>query len=473
MRNPFLILIAAVIALSPGLTRAIGDRPSGKDQHPTDAGASTVLDYEFFKTRVEPIFVAKRPGHARCIDCHTSNPLFLLQPLPASGVWSDDDSRKNFEAALRITIPGNVNNPLLVHPLAQAAGGDFFHSGGKHWQSRSDEEWQTLKAWVMGAKATSNGNVGVRIIQTNSAGDNVDIIDPATNTVVGVINGIEVPHGAGAAPDGRRIYISDESKSTLDVVDSKTLAVTARVPLSGHPNNMAVSRDGRHVYVGIIEPPGGVDVIDTTGLRRTRTIPTRGTIHNVYVTPDGKYVVAGSIDGKTINVIDAKTDQPAWSVDMGLGVRPMAFSRNADGSTKWIFVQLSDFNGFAVVDFATHKQISRIKNPDLPPGKPTVPEGADPSHGMAVTSDGAVLVVCSRLNNFLYAYSLPDLRLKGGAELGGEGAAWVTLTPDGRMAYVANAVTNDVSVIDVGALKEIARIPVGYVPKRNITALLQ
>jgi YVTN family beta-propeller protein len=313
----------------------------------------------------------------------------------------------------------------------------------------------------------------VRIIQTNSAGDNVHIIDPATNKVVGVIDGIEVGHGAGAAPDGSRIYISDEAESALDVVDVKTFKVIKRIPLSGHPNNMAVGRDGRRVYVGIIQEPGGVDVIDTASLQRVKTIPTRGTIHNAYVTPDGKHVVAGSIQGKTISVIDAQTEQPAWTLEMDLGVRPMTFNTNPDGSTKWIFAQLSGFNGFAVVDFATQKEIRRIKNPDLPPGKKTVPQGSDPSHGMAVTADGKTLVVCSRLNNFLYSYSLPDLKPLGGAELGGKGAGWVTLTPDGKTAYVANPVTNDVSVVDITSMKEVTRIPVGFVPKRNVTAVLQ
>src|SRR5437870_595791 len=108
----------------------------------------------------------------------------------------------------------------------------------------------------------------VRIIQTNSAGDNVHLIDPDTNKVVGVIEGIEVNHGAGVAPDGTRIYISDEAESTLDVVDAKTLKVIKRVPLSGHPNNMAVAKDGKRVYVGIAQAPGGVDVIDTTTYQR-------------------------------------------------------------------------------------------------------------------------------------------------------------------------------------------------------------
>ena len=101
------------------------------------------------------------------------------------------------------------------------------------------------------------------------------------------------------------------------------------------------------------------------------------------------------------------------------------------------------------------------------------PEGADPSHGMAVTADGKTLVVNSRLNGALYAYSSPELKLIGTADLNGQGAAWVTLTPDGRTAYVANAVTNDVSAIDVKTMKEVTRIPVGFVPKRNHTVIVR
>jgi YVTN family beta-propeller protein len=440
------------------------------------AAAQPALDYDFFKNNVQPIFLARRAGHARCVACHMSGTPLRLQPLSVgSATWSDEDSRKNFEAIRRVVVAGSLNSKLLTHPLAEEAGGDFYHSGGKHWSSQSDEEWQTLKTFVLGRSTAPSAVTArqVRIIQTNSAGENVHLIDPSTNTVVGVIHGIEAGHGAGASPDGSRIYVSDEAESTLDVVDAKTLQILSRIPLSGHPNNMAVSRDGRRVYVGIIQAPGGVDVIDTASAKRVKTVPTKGTIHNAYVTPDGKYVVAGSIQGKTINVIDAQTEEPAWSLEMDLGIRPMTFNTNPDGSTKWIFVQLTGFNGFAVVDFMTRQEIHRIKNPDLPPGKSTVPEGSDPSHGMAVTADGKTLVVCSRLNNFLYAYSLPDLKSLGGAELGGKGAGWVTLTPDGKTAYVANPVTNDVSVVDIKSLKEVARIPVGFVPKRNVTAVLQ
>ena len=329
-----------------------------------------------------------------------------------------------------------------------------------------------LAGIVLCALSLNAGPLKVRIIQSNSAGDNVHIIDPVTNKVVGEITGIEVNHGVAVAPDGSRIYVSNEAESALDIADGKTLKVIKRISLSGQPNNIALSPDGRRVYVAIAQAPGGVDVIDTGLLSNVKTIRTMGPIHNPYVTPDGKYVVAGSIPGKTVNVIDTQTNLLAWTVQMDLGVRPMTISTNPDGSTKWIFAQLTNFNGFAVVDFATHKEIKRIQNPDLPPGKAPVTAGADPSHGMAVTSDGKTLLVNSRINNALYAYSLPDLKLLGGADLGGKGAAWVTLTPDGKTAYVANAVTNDVSVVDIKSLKEVTRIPVGFVPKRNTTGML-
>ena len=310
----------------------------------------------------------------------------------------------------------------------------------------------------------------VRIIQTNSAGDDVSIIDPATNKVVGTIHGIEVNHGAAAAPDGSRYYVSDEGGSTLDVVDRKTLEVTDRIHLSGHPNNIAISKDGRRVYVSIAVAPGAVDVIDTASLQRVKSIPVRGAVHNTYVTPDGKYVVAGSIAGKTITVIDQKTEEPTWVLDMDLGIRPMAFYTNPDGSTRWILAQLSNFNGVAVIDFATHKEINRVTLPSVPEDK-QYKWGGNESHGMAITSDEKTLIVNSRLNSSIYFYSLPDLKLLGSTGVG-RSPDWITLTPDGKRAYVANAASNSVSVVDVKSMKEITRIPVGEVPKRNITAVL-
>src|SRR5215813_3654510 len=196
----------------------------------------------------------------------------------------------------------------------------------------------------------------LRVIQTNSGdSNNISLIDPVSNKVVGEIKGIPANHGAAAAPDGKTLYFSSEAEQTLDVVESKTLAITKKIKLSGRPNNIFMSKDGRKVYVAIVSEPGAVDVIDTTTLERIKSIPTKGGEHNVYVTPDGKYLIAGSIAGKNMSVFDQKSDEPLWSL-FNEGVRPIAFETNPDGSTKRLFVQLSEFHGFVVVDFAQHKE---------------------------------------------------------------------------------------------------------------------
>src|SRR6266705_5685087 len=123
-------------------------------------------------------------------------------------------------------------------------------------------------------------NSKLRIVQTNSAGDNIHIIDAATNKVVGEIKGIEAPHGVAVAPDGSRIYVSEQADRTLTVVDGKTLQISKRIPLSGNPNLVDISADGRWIYDAIAltwddyskfpqikaNPSGGVDEIDTASL---------------------------------------------------------------------------------------------------------------------------------------------------------------------------------------------------------------
>ena len=112
-------------------------------------------DYAFFRDRVQPIFLKKRPGHARCVTCHShgSPP---LQPLEAGATaWTEEQSRKNFDIWKLFVKPGDpLKSPLLRHPLAESAGGDRFHAGGKHWTSQDDPEWQILAAWVKGEKVS-------------------------------------------------------------------------------------------------------------------------------------------------------------------------------------------------------------------------------------------------------------------------------------------------------------------------------
>lgn len=304
----------------------------------------------------------------------------------------------------------------------------------------------------------------VRIYQTNSAGDAVDIIDAATNTVVLQVKDIEAPHGVAFSPDGSLAYISSEAENTLWATDTKTGKLLGKASLGGHPNNIAISKDGRRVFVGIVADPGAVEVVDTASLKSIKSVAVKGGVHNTYMTPDGKFLVAGSVVGKILTVIDAQSLQPVWELPFDSGVRPIAFEMGNDGSTSRMFVQLSGLHGFAVVNFKTHKVVARIKLPGEPMGG-TAQAGA-PSHGIGVSPDGKTLWVNSSLANAVFAYSLPDLKVLGYVRTG-EVPDWLTFTPDGTKLYVANSGANSVSVIDTTTRKQVAVILVGEVPKRN------
>jgi hypothetical protein len=140
-------LIGVAVLAALGISSAI-----------TAAATASKLDYEFFKSRVEPVFLTKRPDHARCYACHVeSNNAFRLERLSSgAGGWTEEQSRRNFEVVSILVNPGDPDTSrLLLHPLAPEGGGDVFHSGGRQFASKRDPAWRTLAAWVNGATLAS------------------------------------------------------------------------------------------------------------------------------------------------------------------------------------------------------------------------------------------------------------------------------------------------------------------------------
>jgi hypothetical protein len=143
----FLAAIRLCILVGVLLAAAGGPRPTSR--------AAPVLDYEFFRGRVEPIFLKKRAGHTRCYVCHSqSNNAFRLEKLSrGSSFWTEDQSRRNFENASTLVNPGDpATSLLLLQPLAPEGGGNALHSGGRQFASKNDPDWKTLARWVSGAK---------------------------------------------------------------------------------------------------------------------------------------------------------------------------------------------------------------------------------------------------------------------------------------------------------------------------------
>jgi hypothetical protein len=143
------VYVAAAACLL--VATAWSSQPAVGQTAPSTA-AAPALDYDFFKTKVQAVFLAKRPGHARCVVCHTfNNAPFKLVPLsPGATTWNEEQSRRNFELVKRVAMPGFLESKLLKHPLAEEAGGDYHHGGAQQFASQQDPHWLTLKAFVMG-----------------------------------------------------------------------------------------------------------------------------------------------------------------------------------------------------------------------------------------------------------------------------------------------------------------------------------
>jgi len=145
------LLAASAVALYAPVPFAAQAPPASKPS----------LDFEVFKTQVEPIFLKKRfPDHARCYVCHAvsrhgGGPLSLEMLPPGASFWTEEQSRANFQVVSKLVTPGDPQRSMLLQmPLAPEAGGMAdTHQGGRQFTSQDDPDWKAMAAWVRGQKA--------------------------------------------------------------------------------------------------------------------------------------------------------------------------------------------------------------------------------------------------------------------------------------------------------------------------------
>ena len=217
--------------------------------------AASTLDYEFFKTRVQPIFLAKRPGHARCITCHESGTPRLATLAEGQSAFTEEQSRQNFAAWQRVVVPGDPEaSRLLMHPLAKTEGGDPFHAGGKHWQSKNDPEWQTLAAWVRtgtrpAAQTTSNEGLSFEVYRTRI--EPIFVKERAVGEGAGMCvnchSRVSTRMRLQPLAESAKTWTEEQSRQNFEAV--KRVVVSgdpAKSPLAVHPLAPSAGGDAQH-----------------------------------------------------------------------------------------------------------------------------------------------------------------------------------------------------------------------------------
>ncbi len=334
--------------------------------------------------------------------------------------------------------------------------------------------------------ATADPRLNHLLVESPLSQD-VQVIDVTTREVVSSIEIHEHTDDVMGSPDGSAFYVAaqDDMRSPFGyqtnesgkvlAFDSRSLKQLWSVALDGSPNHMARSPDGKHIYVPLYTRHWMVVLRAADGSIEQWWPAVIGN-HATEISGDGKRLYVGNMVTDTIYVYDTDTGRVVMAMDVGESVRPIVL----DEPRGLIYYQLSRLHGFEARRLDDGSLVKRVELPPLVQAIPatgsnlaerlanTAGAGAWPytyDHGLAMTRDGRHLVAVATVANYVAIFSLPDFSLKGTVPVGGS-PNWVVCDPEGKFAYVTNPKDDSVSVIDIAAVREVARIPVGKGPKR-------
>lgn len=314
---------------------------------------------------------------------------------------------------------------------------------------------------VLALTAAADAATRSMLYVANSQGDDITIIDLATQKVVKTLKVGPIVHGICAQADGRRAFATIESEHSLKVIDTRTNTVTDTIPLGGQPNECAATNDGRYVVVPLLAPVNASVVVDVAQKKVVKSFPTRHP-HNCF-TPQGgsnSIVYCEERDAFRIHRIDLNKMEVTNEVKVAGDPRP--FVVTADEKT--LYTALSGLHGISIIDLV-NQTMAQVALPPMPWLNCKVEPPNTPVHGIGLTPDGKKLWITSVADAGIYVYDIASKKMSKKITVGAC-PNWIGFSADGRYAGVSNADSNDASILDVKAEKEIARVPVGTAPKR-------
>lgn len=266
---------------------------------------------------------------------------------------------------------------------------------------------------------------GTKAYITNSNSTTIAIIDIATNTVIGLINGFDGPSGMAIMPDGKTAYVNNYggpegvgsgNGMTVNVVDLETNSIIgAPIVVGLAPAALAITPDGEFLYVAdyVDGNPGTglVTVLRTSDNTIVATIPGFSGPFIIAITPNGCFAYVTNFGsnnfspvGNTVSVISTKTNTIIATIT--LGTQPSGVAITPDGN----YVYVSNYNTLYLGPNYTH----------LTPG------------------EGTVNIIDTCTNKVI----CPTIVV-------GASPANIAISPNGAFAYVSNYSSNNVSVINI------------------------
>ncbi len=330
------------------------------------------------------------------------------------------------------------------------------------------KHWLLIAALAVSAFALSRAvpaKTGtLKAYVTNSLGDDITMIDLGTLQATGTIKVGKRVHGVCTEADGQKLFVTIESEKNLKIIDTATNQVTATIALTGRPNQCAATPDGHYVAVPIRDV-GGVDIIDTQLGKIVKVLPVNAP-HNAYNTGRNDVLWVSSMGDHEIDRIDLKKMEYTDHVPTGGIPRPYAVTRDE----KTLYVALSDYHGFEIVNIPDRKEIARVDLPAAPPAD-CILEPHTETHGLALSPNEKELWVTSLSDGGIYVYDIAQKSLSKEISTG-ECPNWIGFSPDGKYVTVSNCGGNTAAVIDAKTKQVLATVKTGEGPKRLVAVVV-
>ena len=303
-----------------------------------------------------------------------------------------------------------------------------------------------------------------RFYTSDQFSNTVSVIDPSTNTLLGVIKlgdptpanlsplyrGQLLVHGMGFSPDRRTLAVVSIGSNSVSFIDTATNAVKHTAYVGRSPHEAFFRPDGREVWVSV-RGEDYIAVLDGTTFKETGRIAVPNGPGMTIFSPDGKYgYVCSSFSPETV-VIDTRSKRIVGRVKQDSPFCP-DIAATPDGKQVWL--TLKDVGRVMVFD--AKPPFAVLKTIDTGPITNHVNIARTPKGQFAYVTVGTQNIVrVFRTDDFSEIASVPVGALPHGLWPSG----------DGSRMYVGLENDDAVAVIDTATNKVIATIPIGQGPQ--------
>ena len=311
---------------------------------------------------------------------------------------------------------------------------------------------------------------GTTVFVVNPDAGSVSAIDTAAATKLDELIVGRDPRILAVGPAGQRLYVTSQASATLTILDTHPFSVLTRLHVGPEPYGVVADLTGRLVYVAA----SGADRIDVVDIQLNQvvdTIPVQVRPKGLALTADGTRLYVTHFLSGTVSVLDLEsrsvrtviTTGPESNIAQRIVLHPTTNRAylphiRSNVSNPHPLFDTTLFPVVSVIDLTTEQHLLterlELSVVDRPVNLP---------FDLAFSSDGQRMHIVYLGSGGMSVIDLTSRQVLAHLEVG-DGPRGLVLTPDDRTAYVANSLSDDVSVIDLSTFEEITRIPVTSSP---------